>query len=76
MIAPIDTFGESGAARKRRSPPAHSPPVLSAPCSATSDATSESLIQRSLGRHPTAAVISSLVVGVTLGWIIKRKWIG
>lgn len=73
MIAPIESLGKPGAARHRRSLTSQ-PPRKPAERATDSGSTPGDFVNRSLARYPTAAVVSSVVVGLTLGWLIKRKW--
>lgn len=74
MIAPNESLNESNATVRDPSPYVPPPRVHYPPRSSTSEQPSASLISRSLGRYPTAAVVTSVVVGITLGWLVKHKW--
>lgn len=76
MIAPIDSLRGVNSAKRCSASTAISVPEHVERRSAASEPPAKSLIQRALGRFPTAAVVSSLVVGLTLGWLVKRKWNG
>lgn len=77
MIAPIESLGKTRrqplSTRPLNREPAAGPPVELRP-PVEMDASVATAINRSLGRYPTAAVVSAVVVGLTLGWLIKRKW--
>lgn len=73
MIAPIESLGKSGGARHRRSLTSQ-PPRKPAELPTDSGSAPADFANRSLARYPTAAVASSIVVGLALGWLIKRKW--
>lgn len=74
MIAPIEALNAANAAATRRPPTTANTRERQRQSLAASGSTSESFISRSLGRHPTTAIVSSVMVGLALGWLIKRKW--
>lgn len=77
MIAPIGTLGSH-----REFPPSTNcgaqtgivKDVLRRQVCVATEKPSGSFVQRSIGRYPAVAVVSSVAIGIALGWLVKRKW--
>lgn len=75
MIAPFKTPGDSEVRyRSAILPPAR---IYSSEHQASGVASPiGNRIADSIGQYPLVAVTASAVVGVTLGWFVKRRWNG
>ncbi|KAA1261335.1 hypothetical protein LF1_38820 [Rubripirellula obstinata] len=76
MIAPIESLGTSKTLTRRGSHPTDADRNRQEQILTQTESTSENIVSRSLGKYPAAAIVSSVVVGLTIGWLIKRKWNG
>lgn len=74
MIAPIESFGHRDASSRWVAGRPADANVRQRPIPTITNAFPENFITRSLRRNPTAAVASAVVVGLALGWFVKRKW--
>ena len=64
MIAPANPY-------QREHQTQHSAPRVPANTDAT--ASESSVVARTVGRYPVVVLASAVVVGVALGWLVKRK---
>ena len=74
MIAPIESLSEPRSRANHGSRRAALRENVNKYSTADPNGSSGNFINDSVGRYPVAAVVSSVVVGLTLGWFIKRKW--
>lgn len=74
MIAPIETPRESEVGYRS----AVMPPRMYSHENQSQEVVSPigDRITNAIGRYPLVAIAASAAMGVTLGWLVKRKWNG
>lgn len=75
MIAPIEKFREPVSLHRQMD--VHRTSMhRSTPMSLPTGMASDDRIASVIGRYPVVAVTTSAVIGIAIGWFVKRKWNG